>query len=88
LKGKERIAPMFSGSEVSDLYKEMCRARRQWEIATEELRQAVQLYQDVRGNSDGVSSVRAASARELETLEIYSAAVLAYAVAVKHSNPS
>ena len=79
---------MISGSEVSALYNEMCSARREWETASEELRQAVQLYQDVGGNSDGVVSVRTASARELETLERYSAAVLAYAVAVKHSTPS
>jgi len=78
---------MISGSEVSALYNEMCRARKEWERASEDLKQAVQLFQDLGGNSDGVVSVRTASARELETLETYSAAVLAYAVGVKHSRP-
>jgi hypothetical protein len=79
---------MISGPEVNDLYNEMCRLRREWERASEDLKQAVQLFQDLGGNSDGVVSIRTASARELETLEKYSAAVLAYAVAVKHSRPS
>jgi len=79
---------VFSGAEVSNLYSEMCRARKEWELASERFRQAVQLSQDLGGNSDGVASVRAASARELEALKIYRAAVLAFAEAVKNSRQS
>jgi hypothetical protein len=66
----------------------MCRTRKEWELASERFQQAVQLSQDVGGNPDGVASVKAASARELEALKIYSAAVLAFAEAVKNSRQS
>ena len=79
---------MFSGPEVNNLYGEMCRARKQWELASESFRHAMELAQDVEGNSDGIASVRAASARELEALKIYKAAVLAFAEAVKNSRQS
>jgi hypothetical protein len=79
---------VFSGPEVNNLYGEMCRTRKEWELASEQFRQAVELSRDVGGNSDGVASVRAASARELEALKIYSAAVLPFAEAVKNSRQS
>jgi hypothetical protein len=79
---------VFSGPEVNNLYSEMCRARKEWELASERFRQAVQLSQDLGGNSDGVASVRAASAREFEALKIYSAAVVAFAEGVKNSRQS
>jgi hypothetical protein len=79
---------MISGSAVCDLYSEMRQARLEWERASAGLRQAVQLFQDLGGASDGVASLRTASAHELETLEKYNAAVLAYAVGVEHSRPS
>lgn len=79
---------MFSGAEVNNFYSEMCRARKEWELASESFRQAVELSQDLGGNSDGIASVRAASARELEALKTYKAAVLAFAEAVKNSRQS
>ncbi len=79
---------MFSGPEVDNLYKEMCRARKEWELASEKLEQATELSRDVAGNSDGIASVKAARGRELEALRIYRAAVLAFAEAVKDSRQS
>jgi len=84
-KGNDTV---FSGVEVSNLYNEMRRARKEWELASERFQQAVQLSRDVGGNSDGIASVRAASTREVEALKIYSAAVLAFAEAVKNSRQS
>jgi hypothetical protein len=79
---------VFSGTEVNNLYGEMCRARKEWELASERFRQAVQLSHDLEGNSDGLASVRAASVHEVKALKIYSAAVLAFAEAVKDSQQS
>jgi hypothetical protein len=84
-KGNDTV---FSGTEVSNLYNEMCRARKEWELASEKCKQATQLSRDVEGNSDGIASVRAANAREVEALKIYSGAVLAFAEAVKNSRQS
>jgi hypothetical protein len=48
---------MAANSKAEDLYQMMCQARREWEAASHTLKQAMELFCDVGGNSDGITSV-------------------------------
>jgi hypothetical protein len=87
-EGKERSAGahiMISDSEANDLCQKMCQARKEWECASENFQHAVQLSQDLEGNPDGVSSVKAAATHEVEALKRYRVAVQEYAKSIRAS---
>ena len=74
-------------------YSEMKAARREWELAADELRRVLALFRDLNGSpasADGNLALRNARLREAWTLKKYRAAVDAYSAAEialrKHSN--
>lgn len=62
---------MDSDVELSQLLEEMREALRQWRLASEETKLAMEVFKDTNGNPDGVDALRRASARHSEALQQY-----------------
>lgn len=62
---------MKSDAELSQQLKEMREALRQWRMASEETKLALEVFKDTGGNPDGVDALRRASARHAEALLRY-----------------
>lgn len=64
----------------------MCEARRKWEEASDEFKQAAQLFEDLERNTDGITAMKLACTHEITALRNYRNAVEAYAQAVRHGD--
>ena len=64
-----------SDSDIDRLLTEMREALRQWRLASEETKLAMEVFKDTGGNPDGVQALSRASARNAEALRRYVAAI-------------
>ena len=62
---------MDSDAELGQLLREMREALRQWRLASEETKLAMEVFKDSGGNADGVYALRRASVRHAEALRRY-----------------
>ena len=76
---------VYGNSLVESCHLEMEEARKEWERAAEELKQALALFRELNATAspNGNLALKSAGLRELSTLKKYRAAVAAYIEALR-----
>jgi hypothetical protein len=67
-----------SDSEINRLLGELREALRQWRLASEETKLAVEVLKDSAGNQDGVYALRRAAACHAQALQRYVSVIEAF----------
>ena len=69
---------MASDSEITILLSEMREALRQWRLASEETKLAMEVFKDSDGNSEGVEALQRATAHHAQAFREYVGAIEAF----------